>query len=117
MHFTQKKKNIFLQFQVNRLNDTHAQLMVHWLGEGTNVMLCLAREPPPSPLDNVKTSKMEPSSVYISYNNGDTFEDKTFLFNITINNTTKNSSIDQFVTNPKYNTVSKCRILFNSLAV
>lgn len=102
---------VLFYFQINELNDSHAQLMVHWLGEGTNVMLCLAREPPPTPLDDVKTAKIEPSSVYISYNNGDSFEDKTDLFNITINNTVIRSSIDQFVTNPKYNTVCKMKIL------
>lgn len=80
--------------------------MVHWLGEGTNVMLCLAREPPPGPTDETKTSSA-PSSVYISYDNGDTFDDKTYMFQI--NNTDGklvNSSVDQFTTHSIYNTVS-----------
>lgn len=72
-------------------------------------MLCLARDPPPSPLDDVKTSKIEPSSVYISYDNGESFRDKTDLFSITVNNVSKQSSIDQFITHPKYNTVSKVK--------
>lgn len=95
--------------QMNRLNDSHAQLMVHWLGEGTNVMLCLAREPPPSA--NEEQKSVDPSSVYISYDNGDTFLDKTLLFrvNVTNGNSTieKNSTIDQFTTHPLYNTVSE----------
>lgn len=93
---------------MNRLNDTHAQLMVHWLGEGTNVMLCLGRDPPPGTTDEQKS--IEPSSVYISYDNGDTFDDKTSLFriNVTTNNvtTSKPSYIDQFSTHTTYNTVS-----------
>lgn len=81
--------------------------MVHWLGEGTNVMLCLAREPPPGPMDEVKPSS-NPSSVYISYDNGNTFNDKTYLFMINDTETGKpiNSSIDQFTTHPTYNSVS-----------
>lgn len=70
-------------------------------------MICLAREQPPSPLDDVKANTTDPSSVYISYDNGDSFEDKTSLFNVEINGQNKSSSIDQFITNPKYNTVSK----------
>lgn len=105
------------KFQMNRLNDSHAQLMVHWLGEGTNVMLCLAREPPPSYLDDPKSTNVPPSSVYISYDNGDTFYDKTLMF--TVNVTTangsvtveKNSTLDQFITHPNYNTVRVSPVL------
>lgn len=97
----------FSFIKINQLNDSHAQLMVHWLGEGTNVMLCLAREPPPAPSEEVKPTN-NPSAVYISYNNGDTFEDKTYLFQLNDTTTGKmfNSSLDQFTTHPTYNTVS-----------
>lgn len=98
---------------MNRLNDSHAQLMVHWLGEGTNVMLCLAREPPPSYLDDPKLANVPPSSVYISYDNGDTFHDKTLMFTVNVTNgtntTVKNSTLDQFITHPNYNTV-RCAV-------
>lgn len=89
------------------MNDSHAQLMVHWLGEGTNVMLCLAREPPPGPTDEIKGSAHS-SSVYISYDNGNQFSDKTYLFMINDTDTKKliKSSIDQFTTHPVYNSVS-----------
>lgn len=82
--------------------------MVHWLGEGTNVMICLAREPPLGPLEDPKTMPPpSPSSVYFSYDYGDTFIDKTFAFNISINGTdTGLATLDQFVTHPSYNTVS-----------
>lgn len=96
---------MLLFLQINHLNDPHAQLMVHWLGEGTNVMLCLAREPPPGPSEE-HPENVQPSSVYISYDNGDTFVDRTQLFQLEINNSTKNSSLDQFITHPNYNTVS-----------
>lgn len=89
------------------MNDSHAQLMVHWLGEGTNVMLCLAREPPSGPSDEIKGSA-HPSSVYISYDNGNKFDDKTYLFIINDTESKKliNPSIDQFTTHPVYNSVS-----------
>lgn len=82
--------------------------MVHWLGAGTNVMLCLAREPPPGPHEDAKTLPTVPSSVYISYNNGNTFDDKTYLFQINDTTTGKliNSTLDQFSTHTTYNTVS-----------
>lgn len=78
--------------------------MVHWLGEGTNVMLCLARQSPPEPTE--KLNGTSPSGVYISYDNGNKFEDKTALFKV--NNSTGaevNSTLDEFTTNPIYNTV------------
>lgn len=95
----------FLHFQVNYLNDTHAQLMVHWLGEGSDVMICLAREPPLGPLDLPNKTPV-PSSVYISYDYGDTFLDKTDLFRVLENGTEVNSTLDQFMTHPNFNTVS-----------
>lgn len=79
--------------------------MVHWLGEGTNVMLCLAREPPPGPSED-HTDKMQPSSVYISFNNGDTFLDRTDLFQLNVSGVAKNSTLDQFITHQNFNTVS-----------
>ncbi len=94
-------------FQINPLLDSHAQLMVHWLGEGTNVMICLAREPPLGPLEDPKSMPPpSPSSVYFSYDYGDTFQDKTLAFNISIDGKEFNSTLDQFMTHQKYNTVS-----------
>ena len=48
--------------QHNSLNDSHAQLMVHWLGEGTNVMICLARDPPLGPNDDPNVTTTTPST-------------------------------------------------------
>lgn len=84
--------------------------MVHWLGEGTNVMLCLARDPPSEFGDQDRN--VDPSSVYISYDNGDTFVDKTSLFRINVTDeqsglpVEKNSTIEQFTTQSQFNTVS-----------
>lgn len=44
--------------------------------------------------------------VFISYDYGDTFIDKTESFRLEKNNTTINSTVDLFVTHPKFNTVS-----------
>lgn len=86
--------------KVNRLNDTHQQLMVHWAGEGSDVVICLARDPSPH-----TTTKPQPSSVYISYDYGDTFDDKTPNFTLP-KGTDKpaSASVDKFFNHPKFNT-------------
>ncbi|XP_055389216.1 sortilin-related receptor-like [Condylostylus longicornis] len=105
--------------KTNHLNDSHAQLMVHWLGDGSDVMICLARDPPPGPNENTKLKEdASPSSVYISYDYGDTFENKTHLFTVPgENGTEKNSTLDQFLTHPKYDTIifidSRNKVIFN----
>jgi sortilin-related receptor len=65
--------------------------MVHWVGENSNVIICLAREGYPS------------SSVYISYDYGDTYLNKTEEFKI---DATKNlyASIDKFYIHPAFKT-------------
>lgn len=105
--------------------------MVHWLGEGSDVMICLARDPPLGPNDDPNTTVTAPSTsefivncktsaanrqwfffhpiqftVFISYDYGDTFTDKTTMFQLNKSNTIINSTVDVFVTHPKFNTVS-----------
>ncbi|KAK6621398.1 hypothetical protein RUM43_011704 [Polyplax serrata] len=65
--------------------------MVHWVGVGSDVIICLAK----SPRMNV------PSSLYISYDYGDTFENKTESFVI---NDSKRiyASLDKFYIHPTY---------------
>lgn len=93
--------------QRNALNDSHAQLMVHWLGEGTNVMICLARDPPLSPHEDPNTTPLPtPSTIFISYDYGDKFEDKSDMFMLNKTDKMINSTVDQFMTHPKFNTVS-----------
>lgn len=45
-------------------------------------------------------------SVFISYDYGDTFVDKTESFRLINSNNSNNISVDLFVTHPKFNTVS-----------
>jgi sortilin-related receptor len=51
-----------LFFQQNALNDSHSQLMVHWLGEGSDVMICLARDPPLGPKEDAGSIMVSPST-------------------------------------------------------
>uniref|UniRef100_A0A4W3H7Z2 Sortilin-related receptor n=1 Tax=Callorhinchus milii TaxID=7868 RepID=A0A4W3H7Z2_CALMI len=58
--------SVWTLFQVN-LNDSHNQMVVHWAGEKSNVIVALARDAPIS-------HEPHPSSVYVSYNYGKTFK-------------------------------------------
>ncbi|XP_025834721.1 sortilin-related receptor-like isoform X2 [Agrilus planipennis] len=83
--------------QINHLNDSHKHLMVQWIGKGSDVIICLARDPPTS----YETDVMNSSSVYISYDYGNTYENKTELFKIS--NKTY-SVVEKFYNHEKYNT-------------
>jgi len=75
--------------------------MVHWAGEGSDVILCLARDSPRL----VSPSISQPSSVYISYDYGNTFENKTENFTLEGKGY---ASLEKFFIHPKYNShVSK----------
>jgi hypothetical protein len=41
--------------------------MVHWLGEGTDVMICLARDPPLGPNDDPSITLTSPSTSKIDF--------------------------------------------------
>lgn len=71
--------------------------MVHWVGEGSNVIICLARDPA-SP---IPSHSMNPSNVYISYDYGDTYLNKTDLFKLPDDTY---ATVDKFYNHPKYNT-------------
>lgn len=108
--------------------------MVHWLGEGSDVMICLARDPPLGPNDDPNTTITAPSTselllrtvdirisitlasrlstVFISYDYGDTFQDKTEQFRLNKSNSMINSTVDLFITHPKFNTVSLATLRF-----
>lgn len=64
--------------------------MVHWVGENSNVIICLARE-----------GGGLPSAVYISYDYGDTYQNKTENFKL---DNTQNlyASIDKFYIHPTF---------------
>lgn len=71
--------------------------MVHWVSEGSNVIICLARDPNPS----VAGIPTIPSNIYISYDYGDTYENKTNLFKL---GDGSYSAVEKFYHHPKYNT-------------
>ncbi|XP_050528252.1 sortilin-related receptor-like isoform X2 [Daktulosphaira vitifoliae] len=76
--------------KVTYLNESRQQLMVHWVGENSNVIICLARE-----------GGGLSSAVYISYDYGDTYQNKTENFKV---DTTQNlyASIDKFYIHPTF---------------
>ncbi|XP_053974316.1 sortilin-related receptor-like [Hylaeus volcanicus] len=90
--------------KVNALNDSHQQLMVHWVGEGSNVIICLARDS--APTIRLQGSKVpvptNPSAVYISYDYGDTFVNKTEEFKISSEPNASYATLDKFINHPKY---------------
>ncbi|XP_058466286.1 sortilin-related receptor-like [Malaya genurostris] len=92
-----------IEAKVNELKDSHAQLIVHWLGEGTSVMICLAREPPAD--NDAKAPPPQPSRIFVSKDYGDTFDDQTEMFALNINGSIVNSTVEQFFTHPKFNTI------------
>lgn len=80
------------------LNDTHKQLMVHWVGENSKVVICLARDPS---LGIYDLQPVSPSAVYISYDDGNTYDNKTDMF--TLPNGSY-ATLEKFYNHPKYNT-------------
>uniref|UniRef100_T1H8D0 Sortilin-related receptor n=1 Tax=Rhodnius prolixus TaxID=13249 RepID=T1H8D0_RHOPR len=75
---------------VTSLNTFQQQLLVHWAGQGSNVLICLARNSLPA-----VDSQPSPSAVYISYDYGNTFINKTDSFKL--DNKTY-ASVDKFFT-------------------
>ncbi|XP_063978327.1 sortilin-related receptor-like [Diachasmimorpha longicaudata] len=93
--------------KVNVLNDSHQQLMVHWVGEKSDVIICLARDSSSSTVRSPET-KAAPSAVYISYNYGDSFENKTEFFKIDAEHSgggtgASYATLDKFYNHPKFN--------------
>lgn len=70
------------------------------------MMICLAREPPSSAEDGKSAPPPTPSAVFISFDYGDTFLNKTDLFRLDVNGTMVNATLDQFTTHSKFSTVS-----------
>ncbi|XP_012284613.1 sortilin-related receptor [Orussus abietinus] len=91
--------------KINALNDSHQQLMVHWVGEGSDVIICLAKDSTLlTRLSGNRAVSSSPSAVYISYNYGDTFENKTKFFKISREPNAKYASVDKFYNHPKFTT-------------
>lgn len=98
---SQNKIIVCFYFQANTLNDTHKQLMVHWVGENTDIIICLARDPTLRFFGPLPGSTATPSAVFISYNYGDTYDNKTEFFKLPDKSY---ASVDKFYNHQKYNT-------------
>ncbi|KAL3265395.1 hypothetical protein HHI36_009601 [Cryptolaemus montrouzieri] len=70
--------------------------MVHWVSEGSSVIICLARDP--APMSDILP--VSPSAVYISYDYGDNYENKTEAFKLADGNY---STLEKFYNHPKFN--------------
>lgn len=89
---------------MNALNDSHQQLMVHWVGEGSNIIICLARDSLSQLNKNNKNvTASHPSAVYISYDYGDSFDNKTEKFKISDEQNSSYASVDKFYNHPTFN--------------
>ncbi|KAL1138531.1 hypothetical protein AAG570_008594 [Ranatra chinensis] len=69
-------------------------MFVHWAGEGSDVIICLAKNTQPVP----KGHPPHPSSVFISYDYGSSFVDKTENFKL--DNSTY-AALDKFYNHPR----------------
>ncbi|XP_014239724.1 sortilin-related receptor-like isoform X1 [Cimex lectularius] len=82
-------ENEDIKTKVSKIKNSRQQLVVHWSGQGSNIMICLAKsfEPPKF------KEKPAPSGVYISYDAGGSFQNKMDHF--MVDNTTF-ASVDTF---------------------
>nr|XP_032517920.1 sortilin-related receptor isoform X2 [Danaus plexippus plexippus] len=80
----------------SHLNDSHQQLMVHWVGEGSNVIICLARD------STSRVKDLSPSALYISYDYGKNFTNKTESFHLSDSPDSGYAQLDKFFNHPKY---------------
>lgn len=83
--------------QTTHLNDSHQQLMVHWVGEGSNVIICLARDSSPR-----NKGAILPSALFISYDYGKNFTNKTESFRLGDEADSGYAQLDKFFNHPKY---------------
>ncbi|GAA6077134.1 sortilin-related receptor isoform X1, partial [Tachysurus ichikawai] len=78
------------------LNDSHNQMVVHWAGEKSNVIVALAR-------DSVGATDPKSSSVYLSYDYGTTFIHISDKFVLPRGKETSQQVISQFYHSPADN--------------
>ncbi|XP_016368987.1 sortilin-related receptor-like [Sinocyclocheilus rhinocerous] len=78
------------------LNDSHNQMVVHWAGEKSNVIVALAR-------DSVGATDPKSSSVYVSYDYGTTFTQVSEKFQLSGDQEGKKQVISQFYHSPADN--------------
>lgn len=71
--------------------------MVHWVGEGSNVIICLARDSSPR-----NKGGLSPSALFISYDYGKNFTNKTESFKLGDAPDSGYAQLDKFFNHPKY---------------
>lgn len=71
--------------------------MVHWVGEGSNIIICLARDS--SPRNKGITL---PSALFISYDYGKNFTNKTESFRLGDSADSGYAHLDKFFNHRKY---------------
>ena len=71
----------------------HTQLLIDWIGDGSNVVVSLTREKKTSEQNSTR------SSIFISYDYGATFQNKTHMFRLENNET---ATISSFYKNDKF---------------
>ncbi|XP_048838564.1 LOW QUALITY PROTEIN: sortilin-related receptor [Brienomyrus brachyistius] len=75
------------------LNDSHNQMVVHWAGERSNVIVALAR-------DSAGASGPKMSAVYVSYDYGTTFSHISDQFQLSDSKAGSKQAIAQFYHSP-----------------
>ncbi|XP_056330271.1 sortilin-related receptor isoform X2 [Danio aesculapii] len=83
-------------YRMANLNDSHNQMVVHWAGEKSNVIVALAR-------DSVGATDPKTSSVYVSYDYGATFTPVSEKFQLPRDQEDKKQVISQFYHSPADN--------------
>uniref|UniRef100_A0A4W4GF62 Sortilin-related receptor n=1 Tax=Electrophorus electricus TaxID=8005 RepID=A0A4W4GF62_ELEEL len=78
------------------LNDSHNQMVVHWAGEKSNVIVALAR-------DSISAANPKSSSVYVSYDYGTTFTHISEKFKMSGEKENSKQVISQFYHSPADN--------------
>ncbi|CAB3366798.1 Hypothetical predicted protein [Cloeon dipterum] len=91
--------NIKPKVEVVHLNDTRQQLMVHWAGDNSNLVVCLAKD---VTLVFGQTKSLRPSTVYISYDYGSTFKNRTEFFRLNNSQNAGYAHLDNFYNHNKF---------------
>jgi hypothetical protein len=88
--------------EVYALNDTRQQLMVHWAGENSRVIICLAKDRVISSTPDGGAKFLRPSTVYISYDFGSTYKNKTDHFKLDDSQNSSYANLDKFYNHNKF---------------
>jgi sortilin-related receptor len=96
--------------EVYALNDTRQQLMVHWAGENSRVIICLAKDRVISSSPDGGAKFLRPSTVYISYDFGSTYKNKTDHFKLDDSQNSSYANLDKFYNHNKFSSHVSVRL-------